>query len=56
MRMPQHRARQTAYGDKALSFAAPDKFYAPTGIAMTPMIATLAQAHGATLIGLRTIN
>ncbi len=34
----------------------PDKFYAPTGIAMTPMLATLAQAHGATLIGLGFID
>ena len=34
----------------------PDKFYEPTGIAMTPMLATLVQAHGATLIGLGTVN
>jgi hypothetical protein len=36
--------------------AIPDQFYEPTGIVLTPMLATLAQAHGATLIGLGTIN
>jgi hypothetical protein len=36
--------------------AIPDRFYEPTGIVLTPMLATLAQAHGATLIGLGTIN
>jgi hypothetical protein len=36
--------------------AIPDRFYEPTGIVITPMLATLAQAHGATLIGLGTIN
>lgn len=36
--------------------AVPERFYAPTGIAMTPLIATLAQAHGATLFGLGIIN
>ena len=35
---------------------APAKFYAPTGMVLTPMLATLAQAHGATLVGLGTIN
>jgi hypothetical protein len=34
----------------------PADFYKPTGIEMTPMIATLAQAHGATLIGLGLVN
>jgi hypothetical protein len=34
----------------------PADFYKPTGIAMTPLIATLAQAHGATLVGLGTVN
>ncbi len=34
----------------------PAKFYAPTGIAMTPLIATIAQAHGATLVGLGVVN
>ena len=34
----------------------PQQFYQPTGIAMTPLVATVAQAHGATLIGLGTIN
>jgi hypothetical protein len=34
----------------------PQQFYAPTGIAMTQMVATLAQAHGATLIGLGVID
>lgn len=35
---------------------APAAFYEPTGIVMTPMISTLAQAHGATLIGLGLID
>jgi len=35
---------------------APTQFYAPVGIVMTAMLATVAQAHGATLIGLGTIN
>lgn len=39
----------------ALLFA-PADFYKPTGIEMTPMLATLAQAHGATLIGLGVID
>lgn len=34
----------------------PAQFYAPTGIVMTPMLATLAQAHGATLTGLGLVN
>lgn len=34
----------------------PGEFYAPTGIQMTPMIATLAQAHGATLLGMGLID
>ena len=34
----------------------PEQFYLPTGIAMTPMIATVAQAHGATLVGLGVVN
>ena len=34
----------------------PDKFYAPTGMAMTPMLGTIAQAHGATLFGLGVVN
>jgi len=34
----------------------PVQFYAPTGLALTPMIATLAQAHGATLVGLGVVN
>lgn len=34
----------------------PGQFYLPTGIAMTPMLATIAQAHGATLFGLGCIN
>jgi len=34
----------------------PAEFYAPTGIVMTPMIATVAQAHGATLMGLGVVN
>jgi hypothetical protein len=35
---------------------APGAFYAPTGIAMTPMFATVAQAHGATLVGVGVID
>jgi len=34
----------------------PTQFYQPTGIAMTPLIATIAQAHGATLFGLGVFN
>src|ERR1041385_4037626 len=40
----------------AALLAAPAAFYAPTGIPMTPMIATVAQAHGATLVGLGVID
>ena len=40
----------------AMLLIAPAEFYAPTGIPMTPMIATLAQAHGATLMGLGVVN
>ena len=39
----------------ALLFA-PAAFNAPLGIDVTPLIGTLAQAHGATLIGLGTVN
>jgi len=35
---------------------APGPFYAPTGIAMTPMLGTVVQAHGATLVGLGVID
>jgi hypothetical protein len=42
------------FGIMLLTMPAP--FYEPTGIVMTPMLATLAQAHGATLFGLGTIN
>ena len=35
---------------------APAKFYEPTGIALSPLLATVAQAHGATLFGLGVIN
>ena len=34
----------------------PQEFYAPIGIAMTPMLATIPQAHAATLIGLGVID
>jgi len=34
----------------------PQEFYAPVGIAMTPMLATIPQAYGATLIGLGVID
>jgi len=40
----------------AMLLIVPTSMYAPTGIAMTPMIATLAQAHGATLVGLGVVN
>ena len=33
----------------------PARFYAPVGITITPLIATLPQAHGATLIGLGVV-
>lgn len=35
---------------------APGGFYKPTGIEMTPLLATIAQAHGATLFGLGVID
>ena len=34
----------------------PAQFYEPAGIAMTPLLATIAQAHGATLFGLGVID
>lgn len=34
----------------------PEQFYSPTGISLTPLLATIAQAHGATLVGLGVIN
>lgn len=34
----------------------PAAFYAPTGMVLTPMLATHAQAHGATLVGLGVVN
>jgi asparagine N-glycosylation enzyme membrane subunit Stt3 len=40
----------------AMLLLMPEKFYAPTGIEMTPMLATVAQAHGATLVGLGVIT
>ena len=40
----------------AMLLIVPAEMYTPTGIAMTPMIATLAQAHGATLVGLGVVN
>ncbi len=40
----------------AMLLFAPAPFYRPTGIAMTPMLGTIAQAHGATLIGLGVVN
>ena len=40
----------------AMLIAMPEKFYEPAGVAMTPLVATLAQAHGATLIGLGFID
>lgn len=35
---------------------APAAFYSPTGIVVTPLVATIAQAQGATLFGLGVIN
>ena len=35
---------------------APAAFYSPTGIIMTPLLGTIAQAHGATLVGLGVID
>lgn len=35
---------------------APGAFYPPTGIQMTPLLGTIAQAHGATLVGLGVVN
>jgi len=40
----------------AMLLLAPGPFYAPTGLAMTPSVATIAQAHGATLVGLGVIT
>ena len=40
----------------ALLLVMPGPFYAPTGITLTPMLATVAQAHGATLVGLGVID
>ena len=33
----------------------PEGFYTPTGMVLTPMLATIAQAHGATLIGMAVV-
>ncbi|HKW17182.1 MAG TPA: hypothetical protein VJO35_06725 [Terriglobales bacterium] len=35
---------------------APARFYAPMGIELTPMLATMVQSYGATMIGLGVIN
>jgi len=40
----------------AMLLLIPAQFYAPTGLAMSPMMGTVAQAHGATLVGLGVIN
>ena len=40
----------------AMLLLMPAEFYAPTGIALTPMLETIAQAHGATLFGLGVVN
>jgi len=34
----------------------PAQFYQPAGIAFTPLLGTIAQAHGATLVGLGVVN
>jgi hypothetical protein len=36
--------------------AMPIKFYEPTGMVLTPMLATIGEAHGATLVGLGFID
>jgi hypothetical protein len=40
----------------AALLAVPGEFYKPAGIEMTPVLATVAQAHGATLVGLGVID
>jgi hypothetical protein len=40
----------------AMLLLAPAAFYAPVGITLTPLLATVAQAHGATLFGLGVVN
>jgi hypothetical protein len=40
----------------AMLLLAPGPFFAPTGIQLTPMLATIAQAHGATLVGVGVID
>jgi hypothetical protein len=40
----------------AMLLLAPAQFYAPTGVQLTPMLGTIAQAHGATLLGLGVVN
>ena len=40
----------------AMLLWSPGKFYAPAGIVMTPLLATVAQAHGATLVGVGVID
>jgi hypothetical protein len=35
---------------------APSQMYAPMGVTFTPILATVSQAHGATLVGLGLIN
>ena len=40
----------------AMLLFAPAAFYEPVGITLTPLLATVAQAHGATLFGLGVVN
>jgi hypothetical protein len=40
----------------AMLLLAPAAFYEPVGITLTPLLGTVAQAHGATLFGLGVIN
>jgi hypothetical protein len=40
----------------AMLLLAPAAFYEPVGITLTPLLATVAQAHGATLFGLGVVN
>ncbi len=40
----------------AMHLIIPKEFYAAGGMELTPMLATIAQAHGATMFGLGVIN
>lgn len=40
----------------AMMLLAPARHYAPTGIVMTPLVAMVVRAHGATWLGFGTVN